>query len=161
MMRALTLALIVTVGACVCRAQASGNVGYSQGGGSARAAQNERAKRLPAQGEAPPSATSMFVDASVLMNVKADEHVAVFGVAPECASVTECNQKMDATVGAFAASLKQLGVGDADVFVDFAAQNKIYGFQVAGNIAKENLVGFELKKNVLLLRAPWIVYFCR
>src|SRR6185369_8907650 len=87
-------------------------------------------------------------DASVLMNVKADEYVAVFGVLQEGATVAECNQKMDATVADFSADLKQLGISGDDVFVDFAAQNKIYGFQVTGSIAKERLVGFELKKNV-------------
>jgi uncharacterized protein YggE len=132
----------------ICFAQASGNVGYSQSGGNTRAKLNERSKRGLQPGEMPPSATSMFLDASVLMNVKADEYVAVFGVLQEGATVAECNQKMDATVNEFAAELKQLGIGGDDVFVDFAAQNKIYGFQVAGSIAKERLVGFELKKNV-------------
>jgi uncharacterized protein YggE len=142
------MVVILIVCAGVCRAQASGNVGYSQGGGSVRAEVNERTKRVPVQGEAPPNSTSMFVEASVLVNVKADEYVAVFGVSQECANIPECNQKMDATVGAFTASLKTLGVGAEDVYVDFAAQNKIYGYQVTGTIAKENLVGFELKKNV-------------
>lgn len=148
MKRALSLFSFVAVCAAACFAQASGNVGYSQSGGSARAEQNERNKRTPVQAEAPPTGTAMFVEASVLMNVKADEHVAVFGVAQECATVAECNQKMDATVGGFSGELKQLGVGGEDIFVDFAAQNKIYGYQVAGNVAKEMLVGFELKKNV-------------
>ncbi|MDT7603860.1 MAG: hypothetical protein QOF61_1857, partial [Acidobacteriota bacterium] len=70
------------------------------------------------------------------------------GVSQECANVPECNQKMDSTLGAFVASLKALGVNANDTYVDFAAQNKIYGFQLTGSIAKENLVGFELKKNV-------------
>lgn len=148
MMRAVTLLLIAAAGAGACLAQASGNVGYSQSGGSSRAEAAERAKRVPVQGEAPPTATSMFVEASVLANVKADEYVAVFGVAQECATVPECNQKMDATVASFTSALKGLGVGAEDVYVDFAAQNKIYGYQVAANVAKENLVGFELKKNV-------------
>ena len=39
---------------------------------------------------------TMFLEASVLMNVKADEYVAVFGVLQEGATVVECNQKMDA-----------------------------------------------------------------
>jgi len=90
----------------------------------------------------------MFVEASVLMNVKADEYVAVFGVLEEGSTVAECNQKMDATMSEFSGALKQLGISSDDVFVDFAAQNKIYGFQVTGTIAKEKLVGFELKKNV-------------
>jgi uncharacterized protein YggE len=129
-------------------AQASGNAGYSQSGGNTRAKQNERSKRVLQQSELPPSATSMFVEANVLMNVKADEYVAVFGVLQEGATVEECNQKMDATVSEFAGQLKQLGISGDDTFVDFAAQNKIYGFQVTGAIAKERLVGFELKKNV-------------
>ena len=134
--------------AAACFAQASGNIGYSQSSGNARAKQNERNKRVLAQGEAPPTATGMFVDASVLMNVKADEYVAVFGLSDECAAVAECNQKMDARVNEFSAELKRLGIGGNDVFVDFAAQNKIYGYQVEGSVAKEKLVGFELKKNI-------------
>jgi uncharacterized protein YggE len=140
--------LIFIAGYGVCFAQASGNSNYSRSGGKARAEQNERNKRALAQGEVPPTGTSMFIEASVLMNLKADEYVAVFGVLQECDAVPECNQKMDATTNQFAGELKQLGVGSQDIFVDFAAQNKIYGFQASGNIAKQRLVGFELKKNV-------------
>jgi uncharacterized protein YggE len=150
MKRTLILFLLTITGAAAVFAQASGNIGYAQGGGNARAEQNEKSKRVPAQGETPPSATSMFVEASVLMNVKADEFVAVFGVAQECATVPECNQKMDATIEEFSANLKQLGIGSDALYVDFAAQNKIYAYQVSSNIAKENLVGFELKKNIAI-----------
>jgi uncharacterized protein YggE len=132
----------------ICFAQASGNAAYSQTGGNTRARQNEKSKHVLQQGEPPPSATSMFLEANVLMNVKADEYVAVFGVLQEGATVAECNQKMDATVSEFSGELKQLGISSDDLFVDFAAQNKIYGFQVTGAIARERLVGFELKKNV-------------
>jgi hypothetical protein len=135
-------------GQSVCLSQASGNIGYSQSGGNARAEQNERNKRVLTKEDAPPSATSMFVEASVLMNVKANEHVAVFGLAQECVTVAECNQKMDATVSQFSGDLKRLGIASNALFVDFAAQNKIYGFQLEGNVAKEKLVGFELKKNI-------------
>ena len=134
----------------VCLAQVSGNSAYSQSGGNVRAKQNERGKHILQQGEMPPSPNSMFVEASVLMNVRADEYVAVFGVLQECTTVPECNQKMDATVAEFSGELKQLGISSDDIFVDFAAQNKIYGFQVAGTIAKEKLVGFELKKNIVV-----------
>jgi uncharacterized protein YggE len=140
--------LLLMAGQGVCMAQASGNIGYSQSGGNARAEQNERNKRVVTKEDAPPSATGMFVEASVLMNVKADEHVAVFGLAEECVNVAECNQKMDATVSRFSGDLKRLGIASDAIFVDFAAQNKIYGFQLEGNLAKEKLVGFELKKNI-------------
>ena len=148
-MRGTLIALLIVAASCAAaRAQASGNVGYSQGGGSSRAEQQERNKRVLGERDVPPTATTMFVEASVLMNVLADEHVAVFAVAQECAAVAECNQKMDAVTGQFAGELKQLGVRPEDVFVDFAAQNKVYGFAVEGTVARERLVGFELKKNV-------------
>lgn len=148
MQRMLILMLLTVTCATAAWAQASGNVGYAQGGGNARAQQNEKSKRTQAQGEMLPSATTMFLEASVLMNVKADEYVAVFGVAQECTTVPECNQKMDETINQFSADLKALGIGRDDLYVDFAAQNKIYAYQVSSNIAKENLVGFEQKKNV-------------
>jgi uncharacterized protein YggE len=148
MERILIILLTIIAGQSICLAQASGNVGYSQSGGSARAKQNEKNKRVLAKEDAPPTGTSMFIEASVLLNTKADEYVAVFGTSQECVTVAECNQKMDATVNQFSSELKQLGISSEDVFVDFAAQNKIYGFQVAGDIAKEKLVGFELKKNI-------------
>ncbi|HEX5706508.1 MAG TPA: SIMPL domain-containing protein [Pyrinomonadaceae bacterium] len=148
MTRAFLLLLLLTAATATARAQASGGVAYAQAGGQGRAEAAERSKRALAQVELPPSPTSMFVEASVLMNVRADEHVAVFGVAQECVTVEECQRKMDTTVAEFVAALKGLGVGANDTFVDYVAQNKIYGFELAGNVAKEKLVGFELKKNV-------------
>ncbi len=148
MTRILLISLTAITLHAVCFAQASGNAAYSQSGGSTRARQNERNKHVLQQGDLPPGPTSMFLEANVLMNVKADDYIAVFGVLQEGATVAECNQKMDATVSEFSANLKQLGISGDDLFVDFAAQNKIYGFQVTGAIARERLVGFELKKNV-------------
>lgn len=149
MKRLLPLIPILLILSTECFAQASGNVGYSQGGsGRMRADANERNKRSVAKDDQPPVGTAMFVDASVLMNVKADQFVAVFGLLQECATVAECNQKMDATMAGFKAGLKGLGIGDADIYVDFASQNKIYGYELAANRAIEKLVGFELKKNV-------------
>ena len=80
----------------------------------------------------------MFVEASVLMNVKADDHVAVFAVAREGETVEECGKKMDATVKAFSDALKPLGVAGEDLYVDFVAQNKIYGFEVTATSPARN-----------------------
>jgi uncharacterized protein YggE len=147
MLKPLLAVLMICANISLCFAQASGNVGYGQIGGNAKAKQNERNKRVLAQAEMPP-AGSMFIEASVLLNVKADEHVATFGLRQEGVTVAECNQKLDATIKEFAGELKQLGIAPGDYFVDFAAQNRIYGYQVSGEIAKEKLVGFELKKNI-------------
>ncbi len=133
----------------ICLAQVGGGSVYGQGQqGSVGAQANERAKRTVSKEEMPPTATSMFLDASVLINVKADEYVVIFGISQEGLTLEECGQKMDAVLGQFSDDLKKLGVGAKDVFVDFVAQNKIYGFDVIGDLAKEKLVGFDLKKNV-------------
>jgi hypothetical protein len=144
------LVLLLLSGADFCHAQISGNIAYSQGvpSGKAHAEQNERNKRTLTEHELPPSGTSMFLEANVLMNVKAAEYVAVFAIGREGDSVAECNEKMNATVQGFVADLNQLGIKDDRLFVDFVAQNKIYGFELTGDIAREKLVGFELKKNV-------------
>ena len=98
-----TLILMSLPGFCL--AQAGGNVGYSQSGGP-RAEQNERLKRALTREEMPPNGKSMFLDASVLMNVQAEEYVAIFGLMQEGATLAECGQKMDATINAFSDAIK-------------------------------------------------------
>ncbi|CAN5768304.1 hypothetical protein BH23PLA1_BH23PLA1_29460 [soil metagenome] len=151
MNRAAILCLtILVVSPGLCFGQASGNIAYSQGGGKAKAEMNERNKRVLTEHELPPTDTSMFVEANVLMNVKADEYVAVFGISREGKTPAECGEKMDATIEAFTGELEELGIDGEDLFVDFVAQNRIYGFEITGDIAREQLVGFELKKNVII-----------
>jgi uncharacterized protein YggE len=141
-------AVVLVAGQGVCRAQFGGNVSYAQPGGRARAEQNEKAQRVLSDNDLPPNHSSMFVDASVLMNLKADSYVAVFGIAHEAETVEGCNKAMDATVKELSDALQVLGIGGAELFVDFVAQNRVYGFQVTGDVARENRVGFELKKNL-------------
>ena len=140
--------LILVVAPGLCKGQISGNVGFAAGGGRGKADSRERAMRWLSEGEKPPTATSSFVEAHVLMNVKADEYVAVFGLMHEGETLADCAKKMDATVTTFSDELKKAGVPAKDVFVDFITHNRIYGYQVQEDILQEKLVGFELKKNV-------------
>ncbi len=145
---ATTTLLILTLASRAGVAQVGGNVGYGQGSGRARAEQNERAKRLLSREEMPTTDTAMFVDASVLMNVKADQFVATFGVAVEAETVEACQEKMDATIAAFTEALKPLGLGPEVLFVDFTAQTKVYDYKIEGSLAREHLAGFELKNTI-------------
>jgi len=122
-----------------------GSAAFSQrsrsGADEARA--NELAKRNVPFGE------GRFIDASVLMNVKPDEYVAVFGISEEGKTLALAQSGMDAAVRDFTASLRQLKVNPSEIFVDFVAQNRIYGYDVSKeNLAKEIVVGFEVKKNI-------------
>jgi uncharacterized protein YggE len=128
-------------------AQTSGNISYGNNGGRARAEQNERAQRVISKEDLPPD-NSMFVDADVLMNVKPDEYVAVFGIAQEGATVEEADAKMRVFVKQFTDELHALHIRDSDLYVDFITQPKIYGYEVTENVAREKLTGFEVKKNV-------------
>ncbi len=67
------LVTIFLAGTSLCRGQVSGNVNYAQPGGRARGEQVERNKRVLTKDELPPTGTSMFIEANVMMNVKADE----------------------------------------------------------------------------------------
>src|SRR5689334_11443212 len=118
---------IVMASSLDCRGQVGGNIGHAQAGGKARAELNEQNKRVLTPQESPPSPTSMFVEANVLLNVKAEEYVAVFGVSQEGATLPECSRKMETTIKQFSDDLKAMGVGGDDLFVDFVAQNRIYG----------------------------------
>ncbi len=145
--RNLLVVAMLILGSRVAYGQVSGNVGYARVGGKAQAEQQERAKRVLTEHELPPPGAT-YVEANVLMNVPADEYVAVFAVAQEGVTVAECHQKMDAALQGFSAAVKKLGVGDDAFLIDFIAQNPIYGFELIEDIAREKRVGFELKKNV-------------
>jgi len=139
---------VVVDGPSFCQGQVSGNLGYSQSGSKVRARQRESARTVISENDKPPSGTSMFVTADVLLNVQADEFVAVFGISQEAETVAECGQKMDAVVQEFQQSLKALNIADKDMYLDFIAQSKMYGFEIAGDVAREKLIGFDLKKNL-------------
>jgi uncharacterized protein YggE len=147
-MKVLASVFVVAFGIHASFAQVGGGSVFRQGQSGSNAAQvNERAKRSVSKDEMPPSPNSMFVDASVLINVPADEYVAVFAISQEGATLAECNQKMSETIGQFQSEISGLGVPTKDVYIDFVAQNRIYGFEIKGDVAVEKLVGFEVKKN--------------
>lgn len=141
----------------------AGNAGgasvYREEGSSP--AQNERAKRQAGYGYYS-EPTTAFIEASVLMNVKADEYVAVFGVSEEGTTPEEASTKMDATLAQFKTGIKALGIAEDDIFVDYVVQNRIYSydferlspekpnspFSEKTTVASEKLTGFVLKKNI-------------
>jgi uncharacterized protein YggE len=89
-----------------------------------------------------------YLESSVLMNLKADEYNAVFGIAQEGKTAQESEQKVDALIGQLTGALNSLGIAGADIYVDFITQNPVYEYDAQGKTAKENLVGYQTKKNV-------------
>ena len=89
-----------------------------------------------------------FVEANVLMNVKADSFVAVFAVVAEAPTSAESNSKTDAIISSFVKDLGGLGIKPGDIFIDFINQNKVYDYTTSGNVVSEKFSGFETKKNI-------------
>ncbi len=89
-----------------------------------------------------------FVEANVLMNMKADTFIAVFGLVQEAATPAESNSKINAQVAGFIKDLESLGIRRGDIFVDFITQNKIYDYTTSGSAVTEKFSGFETKKNI-------------
>jgi uncharacterized protein YggE len=126
----------------------------------------ELAKRAPRPIESYTAGQLNFISASMLMNVAPDEYVAVFAITEEGKTPQEASEKMNATIKGFQKSLSGMGVKPKDIFVDFVIQNRIYAFhlstekirRISGStglpvdvdrtIVREELAGFELKKNI-------------
>lgn len=144
MKRLLLLTLILSVTTTVLHAQEAGGSVYNRQGRKTSGVTTGNVAVIDNN----TSVYSPFMEANVLLNVKADEYIAVFGLAQEGATVADSNQKLDAQLKQFIAGLESLGIKNNDIFVDFIAQNRIYDYGVAGNTATEKLSGFEIKKNV-------------
>ena len=91
---------VLLVASAACQAQMGGGAVYNQDR-SGGAPANERAKRVITRDEMPTTASSVYLDANVLMNVKADEFIAIFGVSQGGATLDEARQKMETVVAAF------------------------------------------------------------
>jgi uncharacterized protein YggE len=144
MKRAAVLLALALGSAAALGAQEAGNSVY---GGARRNTSGVVPGNLAAV-DAKDAVTAHFVEANVLLNVRADEYVAVFGLQQEAKTVPDGHQAVDTQIDAFRRALSGLGVKDTDLVVDYISQNRVYDFDVAGNTARERLSGFEVKKNV-------------
>jgi uncharacterized protein YggE len=127
----------------ICFAQESGNRIYGNQGYS------QQAKRNPTFGSGNLMNNGNFqIEATVLMNLKPDSFVAVFGVAQEAKDADESNNKLNARIEDFLRSLNGLGIAKTDTYIDFITQNKVYDFEIKGDVAEQVLAGFETKKTV-------------
>ena len=143
-------------------AQVSGGAGvYGDNGRGAGvdAVAIERAKRVPTAAEIKNDDASTYLEAAVLMNVKADEYVAVFAVFSEGETPATAGRQMETTLANFTADLDELGVAPAHRSVDFISQSRLYSFDTTTEelkdeegrlVAVEKLSGFELKKNLAI-----------
>lgn len=138
----------------VASAQESGNQIYRESGNQNYGSRDVRATP-PLSGDLllydPKDFTpEPYVEAYVLMNVKPDAFVAVFGVAQEAPTAAASNAKVDKLVADLTAAIEPFGVKRENIFVDFITQNPVYDYTVTGKTAREQLTGFQTKKTIAI-----------
>jgi uncharacterized protein YggE len=89
-----------------------------------------------------------FLEATVLMNVKADEYVAAFGIQGEGQTSALSEQSVDSRIDSLKSKLAAIGIGET--FTDFVNQAPYYEFDASGKVATEKLKGYKTAKNLLV-----------
>ena len=89
-----------------------------------------------------------FLEATVLMNVRADEYVASFGVQGDGKTSLESEQAVDSKIDALKSKLA--GVGITETFTDFINQAPYFEYDASGKTATEKLKGYKTAKNLLI-----------
>lgn len=93
---------------------------------------------------------SYAIEANVLINLKPNAFVVVFGVNDEGINSATSNKKVNAKIADLMQRINPLGITANDVFVDFITQSRVYDYTVSGSEAKENFSGFETKKTIAI-----------
>ena len=89
-----------------------------------------------------------FLEATVLMNIKADEYVASFGVQGDGQTSLLSEQTVDNKIDALKSKLGSLGL--SETFTDFVNQVPYYEYDSSGKTATEKLKGYKTAKNILI-----------
>ena len=96
------------------------------------------------------TASTLTIEANVLLNKEADYYLMTVGVKDEAKTVTECNQSLNRRINSFLADLKGIGIKEEDVYADFISQTKVYDHSIEGNVITEFFDGFEIRKNLVI-----------
>lgn len=89
-----------------------------------------------------------FLEATVLMNIKADEYVASFGVSGDGQTSQQSEQAVDSKIDALKSKLA--GMGLSETFTDFINQAPYYEYDATNKTATEKLKGYKTAKNLLV-----------
>lgn len=131
----------------VCLAQNSGNYDYNN------SSYNKNDK--PTQ-DLPQAIISDYnlieLEATVLMNVTADEYVAMFHIEQKGDKLKDVQENMDKRIANFQKGILEVGISEEDIIIDFLSLVPEYEYDIEKKLFSKTYnevpVGFELKKNV-------------
>lgn len=140
--------------------QAKGNINYQEQFRQNSANLNQFSnRRTSLNASFTPSTDSYFINdstmeigANVLINVRAQEYVAILSISQAGKTAKVCNETIENRIQSFGQGLQQQGFRSEDIYVDFISQIPTFEFEIEKKIfsktANEVPSGFELKKNV-------------
>jgi uncharacterized protein YggE len=98
--------------------------------------------------------TSFTLQASGLMNAKADEFVIILGTSQMGETIENCHELINKRINDFINAAVALGVNKSDTYVDFISQFPIFEIEVEKKLFSKSYHeipnGYELKKNIHL-----------
>ncbi len=96
--------------------------------------------------------STILIETDVMMNVKADEYVAIFGISQVSDSIESGHQLLNSRINSFISAISKLGIMPKDVYVDFISQVPIFEIEVEKKMFSRTYnevpKGVELKKNI-------------
>jgi len=94
--------------------------------------------------------STLIISAKVLLNKEADYYSISIGVIQEGKTVVECMDKINTRISSVKKGFNKIGVKNENIDVDFISETKVYDHNIEGKIITEYLVGYEIKKNIIL-----------
>lgn len=147
-MRKLSIYLILIFGQyAVSSAQVSGNVVFES-----NSLHNPTRFPAPSRSLYQIDGRNVNMSLTIQYHAKVLEYVVTFGVSEEAKDVITCTEKIDQRIADFISDLKKLGIARDQTFVDAITHNRIYSYEILEQpkVAKEEMVGFVVKKNVMV-----------
>ncbi len=96
--------------------------------------------------------STIEVEVNALMNVKADEYIAIFSVMQSAETLDECHTLINKRINGFTSQTRKLGLESEHIFVDFISQVPRYEFTIEkkrlSRTYNEVPAGFDLQKNI-------------
>lgn len=124
-------------------AQMSGNQIYGNN-------QNNYRPNVPGQGSNQFSNGTLSINVNLLLEKTASTYRLTVGANQEEKEVKACDEKINTRINKLKAGLKQLGIKDKSIYIDFISQTKIYDYAIDQQKSTQIDNGFEIKKNIII-----------
>ncbi|HBX53770.1 MAG: hypothetical protein A2275_02200 [Bacteroidetes bacterium RIFOXYA12_FULL_35_11] len=100
----------------------------------------------------PEKDTVIVLETNVLMNVKADAYIAIFGISQVSEKIENCHEMINNRISGFLNSLQTIGINTEETYIDFISQVPVFEMEVEKKLFSKTYneipKGFEVKKNI-------------